>query len=344
MGSGRDRARLGALDGLRGLAALVVFFHHTLQSPTGGYLGVDLFFVLSGFLITSILLRDLDTGAMPSFGQFYRRRAQRLLPAFGVMIALYACIRFCFSLAEPGVGPRAIFDVLLLSDLVSVIPYLSHCWSLAVEWQFYFVWPGLLTLLLLGGTGRLRAAVLAAGAVVAVWVMRVFYHVDIRIDGLLLGSALALVPPMIRGTPGRSVQYLYQGVLLLALIGVALLVFVSDYAGTIIPTWLGYAGMPLLGALMVAIVTRSSGVVSKALLENPVLVYFGRISYGFYLYHFPVAALMYTHGYSPVASAIAGLIVCVPLSDFSWRYIERPLLRLGAARTLATPVPVVAAG
>jgi peptidoglycan/LPS O-acetylase OafA/YrhL len=338
MQMGQNQARLKSLDGLRGLAALMVFFHHTLQSPLGGYLGVDLFFVLSGFLISSILIREMQAKAVPDLLRFYSRRAQRLLPAFVLMILLYLCIRFCFGLSEPDVGLRGVFDVLMLSDVRVIVPYLAHCWSLSVEWQFYFAWPGLLTLLVINRIGLSHVAMLAVGAVVVVWIVRLFFHIDIRIDGLLLGSALALISPNVRLPTGRAVQLTAQGILALALLAIVTLMFVSDYAGTHVPTWLGYAGMPLLGVLVLFLITQSSGAISKTVLENSVLVYFGKISYGFYLYHFPVAALMYVHGYSPLSSVIAGLIVCVPLSDFSWRYVELPILRIGASPKLAAPM------
>jgi len=329
---GQNRARLGALDGLRGLAALMVFFHHTLQSPTGGYLGVDLFFVLSGFLISSILMREIQKGSLPNFIQFYRRRGQRLLPAFGIMILLYMCIRFCFGLAEPDIGLLRVFNILMLSNFNTAVPYLSHSWSLSIEWQFYFVWPWILTFLVMNGIGRLRIAALTVGAVAVIWIVRSVFQIDIRIDGLLLGSALALIHPVIRLPMGRAGDLATQGILVLALVAMVVLVFISNYAGTIVPTWFGYAAMPLLGTIMVTIVVHSSGLISKFALENPVLVYFGKISYGLYLYHFPVAALMYVHGYSPISSTIAGLIVCVPLADFSWRYIELPILGMGGSQ------------
>ena len=324
----QNSGRLLALDGLRGFAALMVFFHHTLHVPAGGYLGVDLFFVLSGFLISSILVRENKIGLTLGFIQFYWRRAQRMMPAFLIMIIFYICIRFCFSLDQPSVGLVEAFKVLMFSDFEHVIPYLSHCWSLSVEWQFYFVWPFLLKLMLKSGIRNLQISILAVGLVLVIWVLRPFSHVDIRLDGLLLGSALALSLAGRRLTLGRIANLFSQSVLIVALISVITLMFESDYAGTFIPTWISYASMPILGTIIIFIVGQTSSLTSQILLENKILVYFGRISYGLYLYHFPVAALMYSHGYSPVSSMIVGLFVCVPLSDFSWRYIEYPFLKM----------------
>jgi peptidoglycan/LPS O-acetylase OafA/YrhL len=342
--AGSEAGRVSALDGLRGIAALLVFLHHTWQAPTGGYLGVDLFFVLSGFLITSILLRELDLERRLHVVRFFARRLQRLLPAFLLMGVLYCAIRYALAPEQPAAGPVELARVLFLSDFGAPIPFLSHSWSLAVEWQFYLVWPFLLIGLASLRLKRAGFVLLCLGGAFVAWVIRFRAGMDLRIDGLLLGAALAGAAEggMLRRLRLRPV--LEQGLLAAALVATVVLAFASDYRAQVLPLWVGYVFVPVLATVMLAITLRAEGPVAKALLGNPVLVYFGRISYGLYLYHFPVAALMYVHGFGPGPMLVVGLAVSVPLADCSWRYVERPLLRRWKPVAAASgPVAVAAA-
>jgi len=325
--AGTEAPRVSALDGLRGLAALLVFFHHTLQVPSGGYLGVDLFFVLSGFLITSILLRELDVDGRLHVLRFFARRVQRLVPAFLFMAVLYGGMRYCFAPEQPALGPLELVRLLFVANLVPPNPFLSHSWSLSVEWQFYLVWPFVLLAL---ASARVKPPVfvlLCLAAAAATWAARFGWAMNLRIDGLLLGAALAGAAEggMLRRVRVRPM--LEQAVLVLALLATLGLVFASDYTARLLPLWAGYVFVPVLAAVMLALTLRAESPAAALLLGNPPLVYFGRISYGFYLYHFPVAALMFVHGLGPGPMLVAGLAVSVPLADFSWRYVERPLLR-----------------
>lgn len=325
--------RQPALDGLRGLAALLVFFHHTLQIPTGGYLGVSLFFTLSGFLISTLLLAEIENHGTPRIGRFYLRRAVRLVPAFFAMVVLYLGIRFCFAPLEPSVGPRRFLQLLFLSDFVVSVPFLSHVWSLSIEWQFYFIWPLVLAGLMKLGVSYERLSVSALSAACVIWILRFCYGVDLKVDALLLGSSLAL---FIRSVSTRAVwrwPRLGQCLLVLALVGTLALSFASDYRGTWIAVWVGYAGIPVLCAVMIGCAQLSSGPAERVFLTNGLLAYFGRISYGLYLYHYPVAASMYVRGYNGTAMMLVGLAVSIPLADVSWRYLEAPLLRLERRRT-----------
>jgi peptidoglycan/LPS O-acetylase OafA/YrhL len=207
-------ARIGyvpGLDGIRGTAILLVLAYHFLGLP-GGFYGVDLFFVLSGFLITTLLLQERTTTGRVSFGKFYARRARRLLPAL-VAVLGFAC--FMALVPPAGSGPEygrlAIEGVLAcLLYAANVFRMLGHLlpinltpmWSLAEEEQFYFLWPALFVLLSRRLDARRLAAVLFALAIaVSAWragvtltdgaTGRVYFGPDMRCSGLLLGSALA---------------------------------------------------------------------------------------------------------------------------------------------------------
>src|SRR4051794_6458015 len=177
-----EARRVAALDGLRGLAVLLVFFHHTLQLPTRGYLGVDLFFTLSGFLITSILLRELDEDGRLHVLRFFARRAQRLVPAFLLMAALYSAVRYNFAPGLPALAPFDLVRLLFLSDISVPTAFLGHTWSLAVEWQFYLAWP--FALMALAGLAVRRGSFvgLCLCGVGVVWTVRFWLGMDLRID------------------------------------------------------------------------------------------------------------------------------------------------------------------
>jgi peptidoglycan/LPS O-acetylase OafA/YrhL len=322
--------RSAQVDGLRGLAALLVFFHHTLQVPAGGYLGVDLFFVLSGYLITSLLLADIGRHGMPRFARFYLRRAVRLLPAFLCAVGLYLAIRFCFAPEAPPVGPRRLFQLLFLADLFAIghhpVPFLQHVWSLAVEWQFYFVWPFVLALLMRFGLQRMGVAAVALVGIAGIWALRYRFGVDARVDGLLFGAAMAAIVSHAwvhrMGQYPRAIAAVFW-----AATGCFLVItFAFDYSTQWMAQW-GFFVVPLLGVLMLGGAILAHTAAQRLAFANPVIVHFGRISYGLYLYHYPIAAAMYVHGYSPLKMTVVGILVAIPLAECSWRYLEAPLLQ-----------------
>ena len=274
---------LVALDGLRGVAvALVVAYHLAPDLVPGGFLGVDVFFVLSGFLITSLLVREHAATGSVALGRFYLRRLRRLAPALVLVIAALA-LYGAFA-ASPGeldrlrahglaslgwfANWRFIVDGTSYADVVAGVSPLRHMWSLAIEEQFYLVFP----LLLLGiaavaGRARLRTALLwfagVGAAVSAVWmavlwspgggIERAYYGTDTRAHGLLvgvaLGAALAGVPP----TGGRVATWLGRAAPVAAAAVLAVALTTAQDAG-----WLYRGGFALVG-VAVAVVIAASG-------------------------------------------------------------------------------------
>ena len=343
MNSAVSAARLPVLDMLRGVAVLMVYFAHTLGAPAGGVLGVDIFFPLSGFLISSMLIDEFAKSGYVRFHMFYLRRATRLLPAFICTIFLYGGIRFFLHPEQPFVGIYKAVQVLFLSDWNRDVPALAHVWSLSVEWQFYFVWPFILVVLMKIGVSRAQIALICLTIIVALWSsVSDFGEMRSRVGGLLLGAALACLadnPYLIR--PGGHPR-IEQTLFVAALLSAVAFSFLPAPTRHLSPPSLGYVLMPVLCVLMIGLALRLQPSTGHLLLCNPLLVYFGRISYGLYLYHFLIIFAFwgnFNDSYGPFAKMLCYLLVCVPLAELSFRYVEQPLLRLGRRRhpPLAAP-------
>jgi len=335
------------LDGVRGVSILwVIAFHfrdadHALPTR-GGFLGVDVFFVLSGFLITALLLEEYNASGSIRFGAFYARRALRLLPALFVVVAVWLV---WVSLFDHTVEHRAYGEAVAamlygenwfhgLSSFHAGLPTgLSHTWSLSIEEQFYILWPGLLWLLLRRGV-RFATAVTAL-ALVAVpiirllqWagpgsVNRLYFSTQTRADTLLAGCLLALLLSngYIRGRASESMR----GFVPLAFAFAAFsLVFAYHRS-----PWI-YKGGYTIFAVSTAIVLWAileRGFLRR-LLESRPLLWVGRRSYGLYLGHWPIFNAVLDHwGRGKVAGPVA-----LPLTFLcawaSYRWIEMPFLRL----------------
>jgi len=337
------------IDGLRALAVLpVLLFHARVPGFSGGFVGVDVFFVISGFLISGIILRGIDQQSY-SIARFYERRFRRLLPA------LFAVLLTTTLLAIPVLAPDQLEshgEQLLATSLFSSNIYywfsadyfapgaedllLLHTWSLAVEEQFYLVFP----LLLLGlGKSRLRTP--------AVWVLALlsligsqlllpdqralsFYILPTRAWELLVGTLLALgALPLPTGEGAAKAL----GALGVGLIGYSV-VFYSG--GTLFPGL--NAAVPVLGTALVlhaGSVTRSgvSGLLSHS---APVLI--GKISYSLYLWHWPMLLLASKYidgGAGPsVLSRALALSLSLPVAYASWRWIENPFRYAKSSRSV----------
>lgn len=310
-----------AIDGLRAVAVLAVFlFHLNRRWLPGGYLGVDIFFVISGYLITSIILRDCDRHRF-SFGRFYQRRIARLLPAFfAVGIATLAGAALVYSpqdLASTGAtlsaaaASLANLKFLLQGNYFALSPDSQpflHCWSLSVEEQFYLLFPAAFVLLY-RQTQKYRIHVLAGLFAVSllsyVVLDRVrpewaFYLLPARAWELLAGSILAIGWGPRFGLP-------YVG---LILIGVSFLM------GT-------YAILPVIGTA--CLLMPCNGLVERAL-SSKLLVRVGRLSYSLYLWHWPVFSLVdYKFYWQPLLVRL-GLKILISFAAAAGSYvlIEKP--------------------
>ena len=288
-----------ALDGLRAIAVLLVVAVHThVPGLAGGYVGVEIFFVLSGYLITSILLAEHERTGRIAIGAFYWRRALRLYPALLLLLAAYLALA---PLAWPGKphGRDALITGLYLSDYAvsfwNVPQYLSHTWSLAAEEHFYLLWPLLLVAMLRKPLPQ--ACRYVALLTVAAWLWQVYnmtqgtmgFRFDTRAVGMFAGCWLAFA--MRLGSLKRTRPDMA------AAVGVALLVPLM-FAETRFPLPLA----ELAGACLIVGAAHLP-------LTHPALVWLGKLSYGVYLWHFPLAKAI-----NPLLPWPAGLAVVFVLS------------------------------
>jgi peptidoglycan/LPS O-acetylase OafA/YrhL len=368
---------LPGIDALRALAVLAVFMYHAgVDWIPGGFLGVDLFFVISGYLITSLLLREFRRGGHVKLGRFWLRRARRLLPAVGVMIAVTMVVG---AIVEPSrvdeMRGDAIASLAYFANWHFVYADVSyfdqfqrpslftHLWSLSVEEQFYLFWPLVFAAgMKLFGRGRLLLGVLAgaAASVALAWILfdpgadasRVYYGTDTHAVGLLAGVALAMVWSPVelrRRRVGPLVGPVLDVVGVLALAYIVLcFVRVHDYD---LDLWHGgYLWLALVSALLLAVLAHPAARLGAILGQAPVL-WLGVRSYSFYLWHWPVLVLtrpgvdvdLPTEALVPLQLALVLL-----LSDLSYRCVELPFRGQGkpapSAGWLRTARPALIAG
>lgn len=326
--------RISSLDGLRGFAVLVVFLSHTLGIPKGGELGVDVFFVMSGYFISTLLFDEINRKGTINLWDFYWKRSRRLIPAFFAMCVMY----FAMSLIYPAsaVSPNwgTMLGLLLTSNIYWAagsppIPFLQHTWSLAVEWQFYLAWPILLMCLFAIGLRKLGFTIFLIVAVTCVLIARSNGDQLLRIDGILIGSVI----PLIKDYKWFRQSFAARGatwyLFVPSLVAIVVLVSqpVASYLGPTKPL------VSALTALVICYVVGGQKSVVVALIDNRFLRHFGKISYGLYLYHFPIAALMYVHGMTPALMLLAGVLISIPIAEVSWRYMERLLIHPRKVKT-----------
>ena len=342
-----------SLDGLRAIAiAAVVLYHATdFTFPATGQLGVDLFFVLSGFLITTILLDEHRRNGTVWLGSFYRRRALRLLPAMLLMLMVFAVVASVVSdvresLAGVAAGVGYVMNHAVASGYAESLPDgLAHLWSLSAEEQFYLAWP----LVLLGlFRGRLGLAAWACAAGIVLVQMRaldllasgastprVEFGVDARSVSILTGCLLAL---LLAARSGPVPRIPHRLELVAPVVFVALIVI--DWQRSL------FAGPLLVAALCSAVLVvqaldRTSPV-ARVLSIAP-MVFLGRISYGLYLWHLPILAAFGVIGAGLTPMALPAVAVAVAAATASYYLVERPFLRRKsrpAGRQEWAPAPV----
>ncbi|MEA2157506.1 MAG: hypothetical protein QOE11_3646 [Solirubrobacteraceae bacterium] len=346
--------RLGyvpALDGLRACAvAVVVMLHAGLGFARGGGLGVDVFFVLSGFLITSLLLQEFADHGRLRMKRFYMRRVLRLVPALAFMLAFTLLLAAVAPLHLPPafdagtVGQAAIIAFLYLSDVTVAFTHenigpLLHTWSLSVEEHFYLLWPVALVLMLRRAWSWQRIAAALAIAIVAIagWrvivyesggrLFHVLYSFDTQADHLLAGCLLAVAMPAIAGRLQARRQVLGP-VALAAFATLAAVVVAAPSAQQLV-----LGGYPLILVSSIVVVSYLvSGPVTGPLrlLESAPFVYVGRLSYAIYLWHYVVFHALTTEalGTSKPVSIAIRLLLALGLSMLSYHVVEQRFLRL----------------
>jgi len=360
---GRRAGEMGylpGLDGVRALAVLgVLLYHGDLTWMRGGFLGVDVFFVLSGFLITTLIVEEYSRSGRIDFKRFYLARARRLLPALLLMLVIVGMLA-AFVYRESAATFRAdalaslfyvtnwwfIFSDASYFEAIGRPPFLQHLWSLAVEEQFYLLWPALV-LILLRWRGRRAVFYVALGAALAstLWMAflaisngypqeadpsRAYFGSDSHIMGLLLGAALAMV-----WRPGRLSTRLTAGakavitaIGILALLGVAyFFLFVGEYSN-----FLYRGGFLVLSAIVCVLIAAAShpGAPFGRMIGSQPWRYIGQRSYGLYLYHWPIYVITRPELDIPLdgpALLALRLGLTFAVAELSYRYVEIPIRR-----------------
>ena len=363
---------LPGLDGLRAIAVLLVIVYHFWPTVLpGGMIGVDIFFVISGFLITSLLLREGALNGRIALGSFWVRRARRLLPAIALMILVLGPVSLIVGGdIQVNLGRQLLGAATFSSNWLSIFagndyfaqtsPELfTNFWSLAVEEQFYVLWPLLIVAsgLLLGRRWRHFSAVMVLGILASLGVAafllmngtpisRIYYGTDTHLYGLLLGALLAfarpwsLYPPMGKKALYRVAQpfgliaftrVMVSWLSLFALIPYAILV--PESAPGAIPWGLFGASLLALGVIqgMLPDMLAGASEALRRLLNFAPLRWVGERSYGLYLWHWPLAVVMhYVLGAdrSPLVN-VGVLVATFAIAEMSYRWVETPIRRRG---------------
>lgn len=360
---GRRAGEMGYLPGLDGLRAIaiigVLLYHAGIDWIPGGFLGVDVFFVLSGFLITSLILEEYDRSGRVDFRRFYLGRARRLLPAVVLLLVVVgAAVLLFYQDALSAFREDALATIFYVNNWWYVLadqsyfeatgrpPLLKHLWSLSVEEQFYLIWPAIALLLVRrGGRPLVRRVALFLAAASTLWMLylairggypldadpsRAYFGTDSHSMGLLVGAALATVwrPGRLPTELPRTPKTIITG------IGVAmLLVIVSFYVfvGEFTP-WLyrgGFLALAAFTAVLIAAITHPASPLGP-LLGIGVLRYLGRRSYGIYLWHWPI--FMVTRPgidvpWSEPVTFVVRITATLIIAEASYRLVEMPIRR-----------------
>jgi peptidoglycan/LPS O-acetylase OafA/YrhL len=350
-----SRGYIRPLDGVRAIAITgVVIFHSGASGLPGGFLGVDVFFVVSGYLITSLLLHELALDGSINVGRFYARRVRRLFPALIVMVAVVTVIATLFTLdaskptwRDVPAAALGLTNWWLIARQQNYFeafgrpPLLQHTWSLAVETQFYLLWPVLLIATTRFARRRAVTAVIATLALVVTATIATianaanfdaagqqshfFYGTDTRSIGLLVGALLAAILPKRASTGsarGLVLRDLGAGTALLSL--VALFYFIGPKSGIFFD--FSFLATSLTTATLIAC-TLEPGSRIGAALSSGIMRWIGTRSYSIYLWHWPIFQLLrpgYELPFGSVGADFVRVVLTLAVCELSFRFVEQP--------------------
>ncbi|HAM15518.1 MAG TPA: hypothetical protein DCP91_06630, partial [Eggerthellaceae bacterium] len=365
-----------AIDGLRAFAVFAVIFYH-MGAPfaQGGLLGVTVFFVISGYLITGLLTAEWESTRTINLPQFWLRRIRRLFPAIFTVILVMAAVFTIFSpllltKMRPDILPGLfwfqnwwyILRDISYFDAVGAPSPLTHFWSLAIEEQFYLIWPIILLGVFKAGMGRtgvrracLVLAVVSAVAMAVLYVpqgdpSRVYYGTDTRAFSLLIGAWLSFAWPGAqlteegtRNVPAASIRALDIAGIAAFLGIVAMCVFISGYSD-----FMYYGGLVLcsaLSAVVIAVLAHPRSMFARVAQLKP-FVWIGQRSYGMYLWHYPIIELLQPRNATmlPWWIYLVEIALTVLVAHVSYELIETPIRKRGLSAFRAPDPTTTGAG
>lgn len=345
------------LDGLRAIAVIgIIIYHLNKQWLTGGFLGVDTFFVISGYLITSLLLKEYEETGTINLKQFWIRRIKRLVPAVLFLLLSVIALTLIF---EPS------YIVKIKHDAIAAFFYLSnwwyiakdinyfeqfsfmplkHLWSLAIEEQFYIFFPLVLFLLFKWIKNKRNIGLIFwVVSLVSLFLMvlisepnmeqsRVYFGTDTRLQTILLGVLLAFIwpPHRLKAHPPKALTAVID---MTGIVGIAILGYFMYTVGDS-DDWIyngGFYLISLMTLLIIASAAHPTGWVARGL-GNPVFVFIGKRSYSLYLWHFIVISFVHRHyvdGQIPMYVYAIDILLTLALAEISYRYVENPIRKQG---------------
>ncbi len=337
------------LDGLRGVAIIwVMLYHAGVPFFRGGFIGVDIFFVLSGFLISLLLIQEFDRSNSINFKSFYMRRILRLGPALGVMVIVFCLASFAF-LGEEKANSNYIDALISLAYLsnwaraFSIHPpdFLGHTWSLSIEEQFYIIWPILLLTTLRVLRNRLYVAAVAVAVALISWMTRICLYIngasperlynglDTRADELMVGCALGIVV-FSDLLSEKTREILRKYLKISAPLSMVCLLVLATTANWRVPMMyhFGFFFIELLTTILILDILISPRSIVQSFLSMRWLVWTGTISYGLYLWHYPVYRTLSALGFRGLSGVVIGLIATFFIAALSRYALEKPILKL----------------
>lgn len=338
------------LDGLRGAAILsVMAFHAGAPFLKGGFIGVDIFFVLSGFLITSLLASEYDRYGSVSLKNFYMKRVLRLAPALILLLLAFCLASFMFLSNQKAISNYvdSIISLFYLSNWArafSLHPpdFLGHTWSLSIEEQFYIVWPILLLTLLRFSSSRKVVVFFTVSLALLAWAFRVYLHMkgatperlynglDTRADALMVGCALGVAyasgffnKQALKIMPSRILAFI-------ATVSALILLAFSVGANWRAPYMYQFAffAIEILTAFIVIDIMANNRSILRRIVATRVLVWVGSISYGLYLWHYPIYRAMFSLELNGLTVITVGSLLTFVVAVLSYYLMEKPILKL----------------
>lgn len=351
---------LPCIDGVRAFSVIaVIMFHGGIPFLRGGFIGVDIFFVISGFLITSLLIKEKQKTGGINIVNFFTRRVLRLIPALIALLLIFNI--FSIFAMEKDIAVNNFVDSFIVlfysADWTRAMglqrpDWLGHAWSLSIEEQFYIIWPFIFLVLLkiLKDYHFIALVVLimalASTACRVIFMMygfnydRIYNGLDSRADALLIGCLCSFIL--------SSKWYhwiLAKSLVIHVLFYISLMIII---ALAILSRWtspkmfcLGYLTIAICAAVIIIKLTTTAGnsFIEKVLTQH-FIVWIGKISYGLYLWHYPIFNIMRYYEYTKITTFVYGTAITFIFSALSYYFIERPFLMLKGKTSFITPEPI----